>query len=274
MPKQGGVGAAEGDGSAREANLGSPGAELRFPAYRGPAPLLAVLVREGDLNPRAVPVADLAEAWRRRVEREVSLDGALAVEVLSALTDIWADRLGQTARRGEDALPGDPRGPIGLGAEIGHAMRILRDLEEREASVVKRPPLILPGSRMGSVEDLTRALARLVLRHREKGRVVRLWDRPVRSPLFAQTRRILAGLRQNPARVEVLPVGLGRDEQVAALQVALELCRKGRLGLRQEVPYGQIVAGRDLADGPGPGRGLDGAGIPARAGPVEGAGFR
>lgn len=239
--EEGGAGRA---GEASAAGLGERGADLRFPAYRGPAPLLAVLVREGDLNPRAVPVTDLAEAARLRVESAVPLTGAEAIDVLSALTEVWADRLGRVAKSGEEALPDDARAPGGLGAEIGHAMRVLRCLEDREAVMVTRQPLVLSGSRLGSGEDLTRALARLTARRRAKGRVVRLWDRPVRNPLMAQARRLLAGIRHSPAQVEVLPQGLDRDEQVAAVQAALELCRKGRIGLRQEVPYGEILAGR------------------------------
>ncbi len=225
---------------------GAVRALLRFSTYRGPAGLLSVLVREGDLNARSVPLADLAKKARAGLEEGGSraLDEGLAVDVLSALTEVWASRVVQVTRRGDEVLPEEGPRPAGLDAEIGWAVRTLRSLEEREASVVKRPAMGLSGARLGSGEDLLQALKRLAFKRSERARVVRLWPKPGVSPLLGQARRLLGAIRRCTESVEVVPEGLDRAQQVAAVQVALELCRKGRVGLSQRVPYGQILAGR------------------------------
>lgn len=238
-------------------------AQLRFPAYHGPAALLAVLVREGDLNPRAVPVTELAQAVTEEAGSLADLDETLAVDVLCALTEVWAHRLGQVARPGETVLPDEGPGPEGLGAEIGWAMRSLRALEDREADVVKRSVLVLKVAHSGSGSDLVRALVRLAAKKQERRRALRLWPEPAHSPLLAQVRRLLIAVRRSAHPVAVLPAGLRRDEQVAAVQAALELCRKGRLRLFQHSPYGDILAGRvEFAGRVGPVRG-EGASVMA-----------
>lgn len=216
--------------------------QLRFAAYRGPASLLGVLVREGDLHPRAVPVAALAEAARRQVTDADEVDGPAAIEVLTSLTQVWEARLHRTRQPGETVLPEDPAGLASLPPDVVWGIRTLRALEEREVHLIQRAPLERPGLRLGSSDDLMTALRRWRDRQRRRVSVVRLWPTPAQSPFLSQVRRLLAAVRRGEGPVEVVPPGLRRDAQVAAVQAALELRKKGRLRLLQEAPYARVWA--------------------------------
>jgi len=228
---------------------GEPGAfALRFPGYRGPADLLAVLVREGDLGAAAVPVAPLADAvgaWPPGGPQAV----VEQVRALGALTDVWRVRMRRV--QGEVRLAGvvdeGPDGPpVRVDASLSLAVAGLSALEEAARARLSRTPSPPPSRRAGSARDVWVAYARALARVRPAASAAGLWPEAPALPIMRQMRRMLAGLRRR-ARLRLVADSASAPEAVAAVLAALELVRRGRLRVWQRAAYAPVVVARPRA---------------------------
>jgi chromatin segregation and condensation protein Rec8/ScpA/Scc1 (kleisin family) len=228
-------------GSAPAVRAEAVGGEtgLRFPGFRGPADLLAVLVREGDLGAAGVPVAALATeiaAW----DHGGGFTARRQIGALVALTDVWRARLEAAAGLATVADADDlAAAPPTIDPDLAVCVRHLAALEAAARERLGRRPSPPPRERLGSVADLWRAYDRAVARARRVDAVRRLWPLPARVPVFHQMRRLLAGLRRR-GRLRLVARGASPPEAVAATLAALELVRRGRVRVWQPRAYGPV----------------------------------
>lgn len=227
------------------------GLALRFAGYRGPAGLLAVLVREGDMAASQVPVARLAarvEAW----EGDESVGASHQVGALASLTEVWRRRL--TAAVGLAQLPGDEEGdapePFEPDEALALAVRALGALEETSRERLGRAPAPPASSRLGAPIDLWQAYAHVQDRRERTANARRLWPAPPARPLLFQMRRLLSGLRRR-RRMHLVGADRPAPEAVAATLAALELVRRGRARLWQQRAYAPVVLMRPGTPGEG-----------------------
>ncbi len=223
---------------------------LRFDLYRGPSELLAVLVREGDLGARSVPVAALAEAVATTAD-ETGEAIAGKVHALAALTDVWRLRL--AGANGLARLPDEDSGEAvapmsGVDPALTMAVAALRELEGRARGRVGRAAATPRSTRLGEGGDLLRAFAAVSARRALRQSPERLWPLPTRAPVIHEMRRLMRGLR-GAVRVRLVGRGATRAEAVAATLAALELVRRGRCRIWQRRAYAPVHV---LRPGSGP----------------------
>ncbi len=220
---------------------------LRFEGYRGPGELLSVLVREGDLAARRVPLAALA-ADAAALPGEGGAVAAGQVAALGALTDVWRVRL--AAATGLAALDEEPAdggsGPLDLDPALVEAVAALRALAEAARARLGGRGGAPRARRLGRGEDLARARRQVEARRARREAAGGLWPLPQRVPVMHHMRRVLAGLRLRP-RVPLIAAGATNAEAVAATLAGLELVRRGRARLWQRRPYARVVMLRPRA---------------------------
>lgn len=224
---------------------------MRFEGYRGPASLLSILVREGDLAAAGVPLARLAGEAADWPE-----DGAAArrqVDLLAALAVVWRARLGASVADGAEAgEAGDADGvaPFVPDAALAQAVRALARLEGEARARLGGPGWAPPGGRLGSALEVRAAYARALSRRPRSVPAQGLWPLPPRLPVWHHMRRILRALGRR-RRARLVPPGARAGEAVAATLAALELVRRGRVHLWQARPYAPVVVLRPR-NGTGP----------------------
>lgn len=233
-----------------------PGAlNVFWERFDGPLDLLLFLIRRQRFDVMRIPMETVTRQYIEyiaqidRAHFDLSADylcmAAILIEIKSRML------LPQAKKEGEEGEGADPRAELArrlLAYEKFKELAALLDARPREGREWFRARLrVEPIARINppeaTVADLRKSLARVLMRaHVNKEHKVTVKSISVRERMA----RILRFLKDRGEMIiDAEFIGSkGRDETVAILLAALELCKGGELDVEQKEPYGPIVLSR------------------------------
>lgn len=233
-----------------------PGAlNVFWERFDGPLDLLLFLIRRQRFDVMRIPMETVTRQYIEyiaqidRAHFDLSADylcmAAILIEIKSRML------LPQAKKEGEEGEGADPRAELArrlLTYEKFKELAALLDARPREGREWFRARLrVEPIARINppeaTVADLRKSLARALMRaHVNKEHKVTVKSISVRERMA----RILRFLKERGEMIiDAEFIGSkGRDETVAILLAALELCKGGELDVEQKEPYGPIVLSR------------------------------
>lgn len=233
-----------------------PGAlNVFWERFDGPLDLLLFLIRRQRFDVMRIPMETVTRQYIEyiaqidRAHFDLSADylcmAAILIEIKSRML------LPQAKKEGEEGEGPDPR------AELARRLLVYEKFKELAALLDARPregrewfrarlrvePIARINPPEATVADLRKSLARVLMRaHVNKEHKVTAKSISVRERMA----RILRFLKDRGEMIiDAEFIGSkGRDETVAILLAALELCKGGELDVEQQEPYGPIVLSR------------------------------
>ncbi len=241
----------------RTASLGSEQPAIRLPVFEGPLGLLLALVEQRRLDVTEVSLAAVADQYLEAVRSLPDPHPDLLAEFVAVAGRLLLLKSRALLPRPVELAADDPL--VDLEQRLAEYRRVRDAAAQLECLEARNQPAFaaLP-RRIESPEPvLVAPTARELFQHawrllrRAPVEIQRRVVEPVvRVLVEARVAYLLALLAAQPRLAWERAAGARRDEVVATLLAALELFKRGRLGLEQELPRGQlwlVRAGEGLA---------------------------